>query len=97
MNVNWKVRIRNIDFWLALVPAVFLLVQAVGAPFGYQWDFLVLNQQIAAIINAAFALLALLGVVNDPTTASFSDSALAMTYKVPKHLEPIEKGEVRDE
>jgi len=84
MNINWKVRIRNKNFWLALIPALLLLVQVVAAPFGYKWDFGVLNQQLAAIINAVFALLSILGVVNDPTTAGSSDSAQALTYEVPR-------------
>lgn len=84
MNINWKVRIRNKNFWLALIPALLLLVQVVAAPFGYKWDFGVLNQQLAAIINAVFALLSILGVVNDPTTAGSSDSAQAMTYEEPR-------------
>lgn len=84
MNINWKVRIRNKNFWLALIPALLLLVQVVAAPFGYKWDFDVLNQQLAAIINAVFALLSILGVVNDPTTAGSSDSAQALTYEEPR-------------
>ena len=81
--INWKVRIKNKNFWLALVPALFLLVQAIGAPLGYKWDFVVLNQQLPAIINAAFALLAILGVVVDPTTEGVADSARALTYTKP--------------
>ena len=81
--INWKVRIKNKNFWLALVPALFLLVQAIGAPLGYKWDFVVLNQQLTAIINAAFALLAILGVVVDPTTEGVDDSARALTYTKP--------------
>ena len=84
MNINWKVRIRNKNFWLALIPALLLLVQVVAAPFGYKWDFGVLNQQLAAIINAVFALLSILGVVNDPTPAGSSDSAQALTYEEPR-------------
>lgn len=82
--INWKVRIKNKSFWLALIPAVLLLVQVVAAPFGYKWDFLVLNQQLADIINALFAVLAILGVVTDPTTAGISDSKQALTYEKPK-------------
>ena len=84
MKINWKVRIRNKNFWLALIPALLLLVQVVAAPFGYKWDFGVLNQQLAAIINAVFAVLSILGVVNDPTTAGISDSARAMSYDEPR-------------
>ena len=71
--MDWKSRIKNKAFWLALVPAVLLLVQVVAAPFGYSWDFGVLNEQVAAIINAAFALLTILGVCANPTTDGFTD------------------------
>ena len=89
MRINWKVRLKNKAFWLAVIPALFLVVQAVASLFGYAWDFIVLNQQIAAIINAVFALLAILGVVNDPTTAGITDSYRAMSYDKPKN----DKGE----
>lgn len=79
-DINWQIRIKNKTFWLTLIPAVLLLVQAVSAPFGYTWDFVVLNQQLAAIINALFAVLAILGVVTDPTTKGVGDSERALTY-----------------
>lgn len=84
MKINWKVRVKNKNFWLALIPAVLLLIQVIAAPFGYNWDFGVLGQQLTAIVNAAFAVLAILGVVSDPTTAGVSDSTQAMTYTAPK-------------
>jgi phi LC3 family holin len=84
MNINWKVRIKNKQFWLALIPAILLLIQTVLVPFGYKWDFGVLGQQLTAIINAAFTVLSILGVVNDPTTEGVSDSAQAMSYDSPK-------------
>ena len=82
--INITARIKNKTFWLTLIPAVLLLVQVCAAPFGYQWDFGVLNEQLAAIINALFAVLAILGIVTDPTTAGLSDSKQAMTYDKPK-------------
>ena len=60
------------------------MIQVVVAPFGYQWDFGVLNEQLAAIINALFAVLVILGVVNDPTTDGVEDSDQALTYTTPK-------------
>ena len=33
--INWKVRIRNKAFWLALIPAVLLLAQSLAAAVGY--------------------------------------------------------------
>lgn len=83
-NINWEVRIKNKNFWLTLIPAVLLLIQVVVAPFGYQWDFGVLNEQLASIINALFAVLVILGVVNDPTTDGMTDSKQALTYTEPK-------------
>ena len=77
-KINWKVRLKSKTFWLAAVPAFLLLAQTIGAPFGYKWDFVVLNQQLAAIINAAFGLLAIIGVVVDPTTAGIKDSQRVM-------------------
>lgn len=84
MNINWKVRLKNKAFWLALIPALLLLIQVCAAPFGYQWDFGVLNEQLAAIVNAIFALLTILGVVTDHTTAGLGDSSQAMTYEQPR-------------
>ena len=84
MQINWKTRIKNKAFWLAFVPAVLLLVQVCAAPFGYEWDFTVLNQQFAAIINAAFAVFTIVGIVNDPNTKGMRDSAQAMAYEKPK-------------
>ena len=39
------------------------------------------------MVNALFALLALLGVVNDPTTQGTGDSQQALGYQVPKGKE----------
>ena len=81
--INITTRIKNKTFWLTLIPAVLLLVQVCAAPFRYQWDFGILNEQLAAIVNALFAVLAILGVVVDPTTAGFGDSKRAMAYEKP--------------
>ena len=90
MNVNWKVRFSNPNFWLTFFPALFLLIQVCAAPFGYEWDFVVLNRQVADIVNAVFGLLSLLGVVTDPTTAGVNDSARAMTYTEPSKGDSID-------
>lgn len=84
MQINWKVRIANKDFWMSMIPAVLLLIQAIGAPLGLVLDFGELGNQLLAIVNAVFAVLAILGIVNDPTTNGMGDSNLAMTYEKPK-------------
>ncbi len=82
--INWKVRFANKTFWLSLVPAVLLLVQVTAAVFGYTLDLGELGNRLVAVVNALFAVLAILGVVTDPTTKGLSDSAKAMTYPKPK-------------
>lgn len=82
--INWKARIKNKTFWVTFIPAVFLVVQAVAAVFGYTFDFGDLVNKIIDVVNAVFAALAILGVVVDHTTTGVSDSAQAMTYTEPK-------------
>ena len=68
--INWTVRIKNKNFWLAIIPAVVLLAQAVAAVFGISLEL--------------GGLLVILGVVNDPTTEGLGDSRQAMGYNYPK-------------
>ena len=81
--INWKVRIRNKQFWLAVIPAVALVAQAVAAVFGYNIDLGTYVGKLQTVVNAVFALLVILGVVVDPTTAGVSDSIRAMGYSEP--------------
>lgn len=83
--INWKVRFANKTFWLSLVPAVLLLVQVTAAVFGYTLDLGELGNRLVAVVNALFAVLAILGVVTDPTTKGLSDSLRAMGYDKPKN------------
>ena len=84
MKINWKVRIKNKVFWLALVPAVLLLIQVVAAVFGIDINLDALGDKLLAVVNALFAVLTILGVVTDPTTVGISDSRQAMEYDKPK-------------
>ena len=63
-KINWMVRIQNKAFWLSLIPAVLLLIQVVAAVFGYQLELGELGNR----------LLAVLGVITDPTTSGMGDS-----------------------
>lgn len=83
-NINWTVRIKNKAFWVALVPALLLLAQVITAVFGFTLDLGDLGNRLLDVVNALFAVLAILGIVNDPTTDGVSDSAQAMTYNKPK-------------
>ena len=90
--INWKVRIRNKQFWISLIPALALLVQTIAAVFGYTLNLEELVGKILAVVSAVFAVLAILGVVVDPTTAGVGDSARAMSYEEP-WVDPAEDGE----
>lgn len=87
MKINWIARIKNKSFWITLIPAVLLLVQTVAAVFGFTLDFGELGNQLLSVVNALFAVLVILGVVNDPTTSGLGDSKQALTYTEPKKEE----------
>lgn len=82
--INWKVRIKNKNFWLAIIPALLLLIQAIAAVFGYSIDLGDMGNKLLDVVNTVFMVLAILGVINDPTTDGVADSSLALTYDAPK-------------
>ena len=89
MKINWKVRFRNPMFWASVMPAVTACVYTVLGAFGIVpalTENMVLN-----ILSAVLTALTTLGVLIDPTTAGFSDSALAMTYEKPRNDDLFEE------
>ena len=86
--INWKVRIKNRQFWTAIIPALALVAQAVMAVFGISLQLDSLVGKLVAGVDAGFAVLVILGVVVDPTTAGISDSRRAMTYEEPWQDDP---------
>lgn len=87
MNINWKVRIKNKAFWVALIPAILLLVTQVATIFGFTLDFTALQEQLIAVVGTVFTLLAIFGIVVDPTTEGAGDSLQALGYEHPKTLD----------
>lgn len=84
MNINWKVRFANKDFWVAFIPTALLLITVVAEVFGITLDLGDLGNKLMEVVKAVFLLLGILGIVNDPTTATLSDSEQAQTYVKPK-------------
>ena len=82
--INWTVRIKNKNFWLAIIPAVVLLAKAMAAVFGISLELGGIGDKLVAVVNAVFGVLVILGVVNDPTTEGLGDSKQAMGYNYPK-------------
>lgn len=83
MKINWNVRLKNKNFWLALVPALALLFQAFADIFGIKLEFGQTIDKVLVFINVLFAFLVLVGIVNDPTTIGLSDSTRALEYEEP--------------
>lgn len=83
-NINWKLRLKSKAFWLAVIPALALAVQAIAAVFGFEYDFGDLVNKLIVVVNTVFAVLVIIGIVNDPTTTGITDSQQALTYEQPK-------------
>lgn len=71
--INWKTRLTNKYFWLAFIPALLLFVQAALHVFGIELDFTQVDKDLIGVVNSLFAVLAIVGIVNDPTTSGLSD------------------------
>lgn len=75
MNIDFKSRIKNKVFWVTLIPAVIILIQSVCAVFGFTVDLGDIGNNVLAVIESAFVVLAILGIVVDPTTSGISDGS----------------------
>ena len=82
--INWKVRIKNKVFWLSLIPALVLLIQAVAEVFGITVDLSGISGNLLRVVETLFVVLTILGIVADPTTAGIEDSKQALKYEEPK-------------
>ncbi len=88
--INWKIRLMNKQFWLSLIPALALCAQAIAAVFGFEIDLSTVVGKLLAVVDAVFALLVVLGIVVDPTTAGVGDSVRALGYSEPWMDKPEE-------
>ena len=82
--INWKVRIKNKNFWVTIIPALILLIQGIAALFGFTINLNDISGKLLVVVDGVFVVLSILGIINDPTTAGISDSSQAMTYNEPK-------------
>ena len=51
--------------------------------FGISFDISGLSESLVSIVGTVFGILAVIGIIIDPTTEGISDSARAMTYDEP--------------
>ena len=75
-KINWRVRLRNKTFWLTLVPLLVLLTQQLGL----KW----VPENWESIFGTVMAILTVVGIINDPTTAGIKDSSQALAYNKPR-------------
>nr|DAR66067.1 MAG TPA: holin [Caudoviricetes sp.] len=78
MKLNLKLRLQNRATLIALISAVFLMLQQFG---------LTIPTNIKDGVNTFVLILVILGVVTDPTTKGIGDSAQALGYDAPKEKE----------
>lgn len=82
MNINWKVRLQHKQFWVSLIALLIVLANQIAGIFHV--DITIYNDQVTAITETVFSILALLGIIIDPTTSGTSDSTQALNYNKPK-------------
>lgn len=85
MKINWTVRLKNRAFWIAIIPALALLGKQVLELFGVNVDFTNVSKELLGIIETVFVILAIIGVITDPTTKGISDSERALGYNEPNN------------
>ena len=84
MKINWKVRINNKLFWIAFIPAMLMLIQSVANVFGFTIDLSMIESDLLDVVESAFLVLGIVGIIADPTTSGIGDSENALTYDTPK-------------
>ena len=88
MNINWKIRVKNVSFWISIAIAVFtpiLAYMGITAQDITTWAALG-NMLLSAVSNPYILLMVAVSVYNaivDPTSTGVSDSANALTYTEP--------------
>ncbi|WP_088815437.1 MULTISPECIES: phage holin [Listeria] len=81
MKINWKVRFKNKTWVVAMIAAIFFVIQAGLYVFGITWDYNELLQRVVTVVTGLFAVW---GLIIDPTTAGSPDSPQALEYEKPR-------------
>ena len=85
MKINWKVRLQNKPVLLALLGTIVAFVYQVLGIIGIVPA--ISEDEVVNLVGMFVNLLAVVGVVVDPTTAGICDSDCAMGYEKPKAKE----------
>ncbi len=83
-KVNVPVRLKNPWFWVGVMSVI---ITAIGIDSSTMTTWTSVIDAIEAVLRNPFqlvtAILAVLAIFVDPTTAGFTDSARALSYKSP--------------
>ena len=84
MKINWEVRLRNKTWLAALLALIVSFVYDLLA----MWESIppVTQDWVMSLVQTVLTVLAMLGVVIDPTTQGVADSDRAMLYVEPGKL-----------
>ena len=80
--INWKLRWKNKTTLLAIATAVIALVYQVLGLFDIVPG--VSESEVTQVVGLAINILAMIGIVTDPTTQGVSDSDRALLYDKPQ-------------
>lgn len=62
-GIDWKSRVSNKSFWIALIPALLILAQFVLKVLGVEVDVSAMEGDAIDLVNAVFSVLAIFGIV----------------------------------
>lgn len=93
--MNFKLRLKNKVTLTAIVTLAISFIYSILAMIGIVPN--ISENDVLMVIKQLIDLLALLGIVVDPTTVGVKDSARAMTYLEPNELTEFEHFEVGGE
>ena len=74
--MNWKKRLTNYNFWISIVSAILLILQA----FDISFDIAYINE----IVTAVLGLLVVIGIINDPTKTNKDITSYSQSGSVNK-------------
>lgn len=85
MKLNWKVRMKNPLFWLSLIGVILTAIGRTPESFT-SWESV--KEALLELIRNPYllgsALMAIVGVLMDPTTRGLCDSVRALGYDKPE-------------
>lgn len=80
--MNWKKRLTNYNFWISIVSAILLILQA----FDISFDIAYINE----IVTAVLGLLVVIGIINDPTKTNKDITSYSQSGSVNKETKTEE-------